>query len=248
MVEIMSEEEVTPVEEIVEEAAVEEAAPATVSQEDYNKLYFQMKQGERDLEAAKAAPVTETPADVTENTEIRLEDFDYDETKFNAALISKQVGEQVAAALEQQATVTKQAAAQKTEADSLAGFNSAASEYAATNPGYVEAINNAPGVQYTKEIQQAILQSPQGPALDHHLLSNPQVLSELSAMAPSQALMKLGQIQGGLSTAAPVKVSSAPEPIGATEGGISRPSSDPRYDENMSMDEYYAAHQANLKK
>jgi len=256
MVDIMAEEDLTPTEEVVDttaatpeqgvatEQATQEATveAKTVTQEDYNKLYFQMKQGERDLEALKQSQ-TEPAPKAQPTGELKLEDFDYDEGRYNAAVISKQVGEQVTAALATQSAAAQKQAVEKQQSEALQGFNAKASEYAATNPAYLDAINKAPGIQYTKAIQDAILHSPNGPQLDHHLLGNPQLLSELSNMPDSMALMQLGQLQATLKQVAPVKVSGAPEPI-ATTGGAARPTSDFRYNTGMTMEEYYAAHQA----
>ena len=229
-----------------ETAAVEEApASSGPSQEDFNKLYFEMKQSERDREAlqtqidATQATIHEQP----EQTDLTLEMFDYDEDAFNQASIQQAVQTQVAAALKEQATHTQQATIQEAQQNTAAQFNEKAVAYAATNPDYEKAIqvagNNA---QYPSHVQEAILHSDVGPQIDHMLLSNPQILQQLSGMSPTQALMELGRMESSVKVPVaptPAKVSGAPEPIDNV-GGSSHNASDFRYDEEMSMEDYYA--------
>lgn len=236
-------ETVAPVEsgapETTEEAAPETPPPeATVSQEEFNKIYFQMKQAERDLAAATQTPAPEVaPVD---QDELTLEQFDYDDEAFTKASIERQVQDQVKAALATQHDVEAQAAANTKAMEITTGFNNKAAAYAALNPEYQKAINNAVGVVFPTHVQEVILGSEFGPQIDHMLLSDAVLMERISSLAPTQAIMELGRMEQQF-TKAPVKqksVSSAPAPFD-TGGGASRTTNDYRYDENLSMDEYY---------
>jgi hypothetical protein len=235
--------------------AVEKSATAsnTVSQEEFNKLYFQLKQAERERDAAQSAKESKKEVSAPKVAPT-LEDFDFDDDKFNAAAFEFKVAEQVAAALEvqKQHSVQEKIAAAKQEVAQT--FNQRAVEYAAKNPSYEQAIAAAGSeAVFSSHIQEVVLQSEVGPAIDHKLLSDPALLHKLNTMNTTQAIMELARIEASLTSAsptakatAPVKVSNAPEPI-ETVGGGGRASDDYAYNENMDMADYYAAHQAKLK-
>jgi len=235
-------EEVVSSEEQVTEAKV-------VSQEDFNKLYFQLKQLERENKVLSDTKPTHVDTPVDKVEEPTLEQFDYDENEYLNAKIQHQVSEQVELALASQASTVEKNEALRIQQEVTTSFNDKAVAYAATNPDYETAIMASNGMTFAPHIQEVLLSSEKGPQLDHMLLSDPMLAQKLNQMTPTQAIMEMGRMEHTISTpvAATKLVSSAPEPI-ETTGGAGHVSGDYRYDENVGMADYYAQHQANLKK
>ena len=230
-----------PIENNTEAPAVVEEVK-TVSQEDFNKLYFKLKQAERDL-AAKDTTPEPVKAPTEAKPELTLEQFDFDDDAYNHALIERKAGEMVEkkfADMQSQQTQQTQADALKQAGDK---FNEKAVAYAATNPGYNDAITAAGAVQYPPPVNEVLMTSEFGPQLDHQLLANPALLQEISTMTPTQAIMRMGQLEATLQTNINQKpqVSSAPAPI-ENVTGASRATSNYAIDENLSMEEYFAKH------
>ncbi len=232
-------ETVETVDEVVETPTEETTQAAkTVSQEDFNALYFKLKQSERELEATKKAEAPTT--EVTPAKEINIEDFDYDDDAYNNAVMQHQIETQVAAALKAQNTVTEQTTAKQKQDEVASTFNNRAVAYASTNPEYEKAIAAANGVQFANHIQEVILTSDVGPQLDHMLLSDPTLITKLHELTPTAAIMELGRMEAKFSAPATAKaqVSTAPAPFETGGGGVST-GGDFRYDDNMDMDTYY---------
>jgi hypothetical protein len=224
-------------------------APPT--QAEYNALYFQLKQKEREMEASQSTPSQEpTPSSDTSDAPT-LEDHDFDNEAFMQASIQHQVNQQVASALDKQ-KVNSEKAAQATQAQEIEDtFNGRAVEYASTNPDYEKAIEASNGMQFASHIQEALLSSEVGPQLDYMLLSDPALATKLNNMTPTQALMHMGKMEstiGSKTTKSAAKViSNAPAPIVQT-GGATRTQPDYRYDDSLSFDEYEAKMMADRNK
>ncbi len=223
----------------------------TVSQDDFNALYFKMKQAERELSTLREAgdtPVIDINETPTPEKEVTLESFDYDDEAYNKALVAEQVKTQVAAALAAQNAASTQSTLAAQQKQLTTDFNNKATAFAATNPDYEKAIAASGGVAFANHIQEVILQSEFGPQLDYAILSNPTIFTQLHSLTPTQAIMELGRMESSFKTPAtqPAQVSQAPEPF-STGGGTANTGSDYRYDENQSMDAYYANYMAEQK-
>jgi len=224
-----------------------------VSQEDFNAVYFKMKQAERERDALKAQDTGATGAQPAQETQPApagnkapvLEDFDYDESAYNQAQIAYQVQEQVNKVLDSRKTQDAASVQEKLNKEITQSFNTKAVEYAASNPDYEKAIAQAGNIQMSPVIQEVLLYSDKGPQLDHMLLSNPALIDKLNQMTPMQATMELGRLEQSVGTKT-VQQSSAPDVIENNTGAaLNTGNSD--YNENCSMEEYYAAHEAKQK-
>jgi len=221
-------------------------AEETVSKKDFNKAWYKKSEAEREREAfrrenedlrAQLTSQTQTPQGDQEP--LSREQFDWDDDKFNAAVIAREVSKQVAAA------ETKRAAeADKRAGDDLiAAFNEKGAAYAADNPEYVE--RNAQAAQarieFSDAIQETILESDNGPALHDYLLSNPSEIKALNALKPLKVAAFLGRIEERMSqttTTPEKKTTQAPNPITPVSTGSSsgNDSLDPNA-EGISMEE-----------
>lgn len=223
--------------------AQEETKPETVPKKDFNKAYWKQKQTEREnaelrrqLEERNNS-VQETPA--TTQGEPTLEQFDYDQDAYMAAIVDHRVKSGISNAFaerDKQAQERKQ----QTEAQEVSQkFNNNLAQYIAENPEYEEVAAAAGGKAFAPHVNQAVLHSDNGPAIDHHLLVNPDVAEKLGAMSPIQATIEIGKISAQLSKPKEVKTTGAPPPIETVGSGAGSPTSDRRYDENTSMEDYY---------
>lgn len=209
----------------------------------FNKVYWEKKQAERERDELKLKleqqTLTQAQPPEPETGKPTLEQFDYDDTAYYEALADYKADQKIKAAFkarDEQAQVERQ----KSEAEMInKSFQSKLSEYVSKNPEYNDAIEAAGHKAFAPHVNQAILHADNGPAIDHHLLVNPDVADKLSQMNPVQAAIEIGKIGVELS-AKPVKQTSAPAPI-ETVGGGGTPNVDKRYDENCSMEEYYKA-------
>lgn len=264
----MSEETTTPdANQAVEDraASIEESSTSTTGAADtaqeskpegesipksrFNKVYWEKKQKEREVEELKAqlekvqsSQQTEQPAGTTQFAETQkptLEQFDYDDSAYYEALADWKAEQKIQAAFQardEQAQLTKQ---QKEAEQINSDFGKKLADYNALHPEYNDAIEAAGGRAFAPHVNQAILHAENGPAIDHHLLLNPEIADRLSRMNSVQAAIEIGKIGAGLS-AQPVQTSNAPPPID-TVGGGGNPVSDVRYSDKTSPADYYKA-------
>ena len=231
-----------------------------LTQDEFNKVYFEKKQAERELEALKAQLAQKTsstqkpdaPAELVKPT---LEQFEYDEDAYREALIDYKV--EVKLAQKQQAErETQQQTAAKTQAETTAQtFNDKCIEFEKVNPAYTAALNNHQATQFVnnvyasnQHIAQAVLESDVGAQLDFHLLTNPQDAERLSKLSPMNALKEIGKLEmkytGAVkSVDAPVVpkgkvISDAPAPIAPVNGSARSSNDNWKYDPNISMEDY----------
>lgn len=241
-------EEQVELEETVEpeaEAPTEKVEFTEEQQAAFNKAFFKAKQAEREAEELRKQ-INELKAakPTAQETKKSLADFEYDDEAYTDYLIDQKVEAKLAAQAQQALAST--AAKTKQEATNTLNevFNTKAVEYANTNPAYNEAIANAQFVQYSPTLSEAVLH--EGPALDHHLLVNPQLVDKLNGLSGYALVKEINTITTNLSKTATARVSKAPTPPPVVSGG-SRPTKDVS-DPNLSMAEFYALEMARLSK
>jgi len=210
-----------------------------VIQDEFNKVYFQRKQAERDKEALqqKVAELEARPTEAPkpEVTEPTLEGHDYNDDTYNAALIDFKVKQGVSDAISTFTQTQNQATAQQAKAQLSQQFDSKAAEYASSNPEYMKALEAAGNVQYSGAVNEVLLNSDNGPQLDHYLLSNPQKADEINRMSTVQVAMALAKVAVTFETKP--QLSDAPAPIDVEGGGGGAVVQDLN-DPNLSMEDY----------
>lgn len=231
----------------------EDTTRAAPTQEEYNALYFQLKQAERDRDSAntKVDTAKEDFANTIPEPEVdkTLDDFGFDDDEYNQYKMNKSIQTQISAALVKQAEQNKINTAKQENDVLISNFNEKAIKYAAKNAGYEKAIDAAGGsVRYARHIEDVVFNSEVGPELDHMLLSNPQLVNKLHNLSPLQATLELGRLESTVKTEnKPVKVSNAPEPFD-TGGGGAPVVDDFRTDPNVSMSDYMKQFDAMMSK
>lgn len=159
----------------------------------------------------------------------QLEDFEYDDAKYQAALVQYEVQK----ALQAKEEAARQQQAEQARQQVAAEFTRKESEYLAEHPEYANEVANLPF--FNPETLNAIYEL--GPKVSHYLAKNLDVANEIAIASPIMAAVKLGQISTGLSAdTKKVKPSTAPEPVKTIAGGATVTKSP----EDMSMDEIMA--------
>jgi hypothetical protein len=216
--------------------------------EEFNQQYFKAKQAEREAEALRkqlaeyqAPKATPTTAPDKNKT---LEDFDFDDAAYSEYVIDQKVEAKLAAYATKQQEAQKATAAQTAQEALNQSFNTKANEYATQNPSYGEAMANAANVQYSPGLSEAVLN--EGPALDHHLLTNPQLVDKLNGLSSYALGKELATVVGNLSKAATTRQTNAPVPPPVSTGG-SRTAADAS-DPALSAEEYYRLEMDRIRK
>ena len=177
-------------------------------------------QAKLDAQVSKPTLPTDAP---------QLEDFDYDDGKYQEALIQYQVQK----ALETQQTLTQQQQAEQARQKVADDYFDNAAKYVADHPEYDEDVKALP--IFNQDTLNTIYKL--GPQVTHYLAKNLDVASEVASASLDMAAVKLGQISMGLTAdTKTVKPTSAPEPPTTLKGGASIS----KAQEDMSMDEIMA--------
>lgn len=234
------------------ESAATDTQIETVPKKDFNKVYWQKKELERKLEAIEEAKnsqsVQNTPSPAAskqpEDTEPTLEDFDYDHDAFTAALVDHKVKKQVSQAFSQTKEQEQKRKQVEEEQRLSKSFNDRYADYISQNPDYAELAEKFGGKVYNNTVNQAIYHDENGPAIDHYLMTNPEIAEKVNSMNPVLATMEIGKISAKLSTKPKQKLTNAPAPFETVSGGANASSDDVRYKENVSMKEFYEASMA----
>lgn len=188
-----------------------------------------------DLERKLNEASAHTPQAQTQNVaEPKLEDFDYDEAAYTAALIDFKVSQKVK--LEADNIQQRQQQAQATErAQQVSNdFNLKVATFIEKSPDYEQVVANVP--QLPEQTLNAIMQHEKGPEMAYYLGKHLDVADSIANSDPITAAMTLGQISAQLD-AKPKQVvtSAAPDPIVPVgSAGVSNRSQD-----DMSMEEIY---------
>ena len=150
-----------------------------------------------------------------------LEDFDFDDAKFNEALIDFKVNKKAAQIQQQQ----EAAQAHVKGEQRAAAFNVKVEEFSKTTPDYQEALANIPPLP--PETLEVVMQADNGPQLAYYLGKHLDVADEIASASPMQAAMLLGAISERFKAAKTnVKQSAAPEPIDPISSGGAIPKSE----------------------
>ena len=230
--EVIAEATATPNDEVsVDEPQVIEIDE---KQKALNKLAFE-KREERRQKLALEQEVAELKAKIPQapvqvDSEPTLEQFDYDDSAYQAALITYRVKQETQSILKQQEERESVVAQQKTQAD----FNAKVTKLAETAPDYMDVVGQLP--QLPSDTLGAIMQSDNGPQLAYYLGKHLDVADNIASLPPMQAAIQLGVISTQLANAKPeIKTSAAPEPIVPVNasGSVAKSQDD------MSMEEIY---------
>ena len=239
-------ENMPPLDEVVEETPAEIESPeqeevATPesggfveelddkAQARVNKLTFEKHEQKRRADAAvKALEDFKANNAPPEQAEPKLEDFDFDEAQYNAALIKYQTAKGINTAISEYKTEQQQNLDNRRQTEINNNFNARVDDFRKATPDYDQTIAGLPDLP--GNVLDAVMQAENGPQLAHYLGKHLDVAENIT-------LMKLGEISAQLKNVKPTnKQSAAPDPIVPVKsGGTLNKSMD-----DMSMAEIYA--------
>lgn len=155
-------------------------------------------------QAEKAKPEPVAPAKAPS-----LADYEYDESKYQAAMVQFAAAEARKAALEAIEAERKQAEVKsRTET-----WRSREAKFAEKTPDYRDAVAD-PTLPINNDMATIIAEMDEGPAVAYYLAKNRDLAEAIHRLPPIAAARELGKIEARLSTPAPVTppVSKAPPP------------------------------------
>ena len=145
----------------------------------------------------------------------KLEDFEYDQDAFNAALIDYKVAEQVSQAVAQVTSTQSDAVKARESQEAQQGFNDRI--VALAKPDFDEVANNVPLLP--NGVADALVRSENGAELIYHLGNHLDLADKIANMSPQAAMMELGRISATMAATPAVKLSAAPDPIEPLNSG-----------------------------
>lgn len=174
-----------------------------------NKVTADKYEQQRRADAAEAK-LKELEAKAAPSAAPTLEDFDFDDVAFQAALIERKVEE----TLSKREAEQQKALAQQEQQKAADYFGSQIEQLA--KPDFDDVASSIPTLP--EGVAGALMQSEGGAEMIYHLGTHLDVAEKIAGMTPSQAMMELGRISANM-TADPVKTSAAPEPLEPLSGG-----------------------------
>lgn len=166
-----------------------------------------------------------------------LEQFEYDEAKYQEALDSWYEQRQTKAAQSaflQQQQAALQMAQQRHKQATVQAFTERANVFAAEHEDFYPSLQTLQQTGVGPAIQQAVQNSDQGPAILYHLSKNPHVAQEINSLPPIRGVMELARLEAKLSQSVVPTTPQAPAPQKPV-GSKAPVAKDP---DKMSPDEY----------
>jgi hypothetical protein len=143
-----------------------------------------------------------------------LEQFDFDDAKYQAALIDHKVDQRFA-----QQQVQQTQAQETTRVTAINNsFNAQVADFTAKKPDYQEVIGNVPTLP--AQTLETVMTMPNGAEVAYFLGQHLDVADEIATASPIMAAMRLGEIRAQLANGKPKpKPSAAPDPIAPISAG-----------------------------
>lgn len=172
-----------------------------------------------DLQRVNEQLRSQIPA-APESNEPKLEDFDFDQDKFNTATINFQVKKQVNEGIQAFRQETQQAT-NLVEGQRLADkFNANVAEFSKKAPDYNEVVDRLNTISFPDQTVATITHADDAAKLLYHLGNNLEVADQIAQLPPHMAGLALGKISASFDVAAPnVQPSAAPKPIEPISSG-----------------------------
>ncbi len=145
----------------------------------------------------------------------KIEDFEYDQDAFQAALIDYKVAEQVSQAVAKVTSTQSEAVRTAESAEAQKGFNDRI--VALAKDDFDDVANQVPLLP--DGVADALVRSENGAELIYHLGNHLDLADKIANMTPQLAMMELGRISVTMAATPAVKLSAAPDPIEPLNSG-----------------------------
>ena len=248
--------------EIVETPKADDASPETPRDEDGKFLsanaqkridaltrekYDREREAQYWREQALQHQAKPEPPKAPEPTKLpTLEEFGYDEAKYQSALIQY-------ATQKAEETVNRRLSEveqQRTEQSRIESFVTRQKAFAQATPDFEDRVLRDPSLPITEAMRDVIVDSPSGPELAYYLATNREAAEQIARLPAHLAALEMGRIEGRLSAqkeakARPLAVSKAPPPPPKVDDTAVEVEKDP---EDMSVDQWVKWREKQLRK
>lgn len=190
-----------------------DAVQARIDKLTYEKHAAIRAQQEAERRAAELEAQTKAVQAPVDQGEPTLEQFDYDESRYQAALIDYRVKQATDKVLREQQEAQQAAARQQTEAERDIAFNAKVEQFRTKATDYDQVVMNVPYLQ--PETLSALKGSEKAAEVAYYLGKNPDIAMQVANASPLDAAMTIGRIDASLSnvTNTTKTASAAPDPI-----------------------------------
>lgn len=210
---------------------------------------YEREQRDREL-AELRAKLAETAkqSQVAPDSPPTLEQFGYDEAKYQAALYSHLTKTVGAKLRDEILGEVKQTETQRRQQETLSAWQKRQAEFAKTNPDYVEKVVNAATIPISKELQEKLMQLEDGPQIALHLADNREKAYEIMRLPIEFQLMEVGSIRASLKKSPPVsKAPPPPSKVDHTDEVTVSLRPDAPEGDRLSMDEWLKRREKQLR-
>jgi len=197
------------------EQSADETKPAKEDgfQKRINKVTADKWEATRRADAAEAKlSEMQSTQPAKQLVEPKLENFDYDEQKFNSALIDYKVEIKAKSLQKEQ----QDHQAQQSQAEITKKFNLNSAKFAEGKDDFNEVLGKVPVLQ--PAVLNELMSRENGPELAYFLGNHSDIADEIITMNPVAAGIKIGEISRKLAEPKQIKPSDAPDPIDPLKG------------------------------
>lgn len=137
-----------------------------------------------------------------------LEEFGYDEAKYQAALI-EHATKQAESIVERRLAEADRQRAEQTRVES---FATRQAEFAKSNPDFEDKVLRDPTLPITEGMRDVIIDSPSGPELAYWLATNRAEAEKIARLPPHLAALEMGRIEGRIEAQKAIKATAPAKP------------------------------------
>lgn len=119
------------------------------------------------------------------------------------------------------------------------------SKFTENTPDFEEVIEEVEDIEVPTNLQQAIFESENGPAVMYEMAKRPELIERFAGLSAYQTGIEIGKIEARLGSKTKKKTTKAPPPVSTTTRGSAKVTKDPN---KMSFKEYEAWRAEQMKK
>lgn len=181
------------------------------------ELTWKQREAERERDYWRQQAMSQTPPEPAPAPTKTLEDFDYDEMKYQAYLFEQATARAEQGATEAARRILAEEEQNRIQMQRRQQFESSEKEYARNLADYWNVARNE-SLTVTQDMADVILDSDNGPAILYYLGKNPDIADQISRLPLHVAAREIGKIEAKLSTPEPEKATKAPPPPSQIKG------------------------------
>lgn len=195
-----------------QESGAPEAQEKSRAAKRINQLTYEKKAQKAEFDAIVnelKSEIQGLKSSVSKPQELTLEAFDYDETKYQEALIDKKVNDKLAALEESRKAQEQKQAIQRNQQE----YGKRNTAYAVENPEYAELLQTMSSAVTSETVANFLITSDEGPKVQHQLLKDVNELYRIQSLPEWQQGAELARLEAKVSQVKTKEQSKAPDPV-----------------------------------